>query len=333
MRQRTTLQNIADSLGITKVTVSRALKGQAGVSEELRTEIEKKAEEMNYKRSSLHNSQEVLDFRFIVPKRYFLKTSHFYTDIYFTLHQLCDQKKYRISLQIIDPDMEDGLELPNNIHDSQLSGLFIGGELSKNYLRLISNLNLPTIVIDHFSPFVNFTHLTVDNYYLGYKAATYLIEKGHKDIGIIGQNNISSNVTDRIMGIRKALIENDLTLPEEWIVSNYNQKTQLNTIDFELPVKLPTAFICQSDLSAFYFMEKLKSKELSVPEDISVLSFDDTEIAQEMSPMLTSIKIDRKMFAEKGLEFMEKKIQFGFIKEERIYLSSDLIERESVKRI
>jgi len=179
MKQRITLQNIADSLNITKVTVSRALNGQNGVGEELRKKIEQKAEELHYTRSSLNRSNNTLNFAFVTPKRFFLKTEHFYTDIYYTLHQLCDQKKYRISLMVIDPEMEDGLELPNNLLDSSISGIFIGGELSKSYLGLISNLNVPTVVIDHYSNFQNFTHLTVDNYYLGYRAAYYLIEKGH----------------------------------------------------------------------------------------------------------------------------------------------------------
>ena len=333
MKQRITLQDIADALNITKVTVSRALKGQRGVGDELRDQIEKKAMDLGYIRSSLHKSDKVLNFAFVTPKRYFSKTDQFYTDIFFTLHKLCDQKKHRVSLLIIDPEMEEQLELPNVLLDPSISGIFIGGEISKEYLGKIHNLDLPTVVIDYYSTFSNFIYLTVDNYYLGYQAATYLIEKGHKDIGFIGQKGISSNVTDRILGIEKALLEIGSTLHEKWTISNYDYDTALNTIDFELPDVLPTAFISHCDNAAFYFMEKLKLKGLKVPDDISILSFDNTEIALKTTPTLTSMQIDRTLFAEKGLESMEKLIETDSFGQKRLYLQSKLIERESVKSL
>lgn len=333
MIQRTTLQDIADVLNITKVTVSRALKDQPGVGDELRSEIKKKSVELGYTQSSLHKLDNQLNFAFVTPKRYFSKTDQFYTDIYFTLHKLCDQKKHRVSLLIIDPEMEEEMALPNVLLDPTISGIFIGGELHKKYLGRIHDLNIPTIVIDHYSTFSKFFYLTVDNYYLGYQAAIYLIEKGHKDIGFIGQKGISSNVTDRILGIEKALIENGSSLRDEWTISNYNYDTALNTIDFKLPEVLPTAFISHCDNAAYYFMEKLKLKGLSVPNDISILSFDNTEIALKTSPPLTSIQIDRTLFAEKSLEIMEKRMKADSFNKNRLYLQSVLIERESVKSL
>ncbi len=333
MIKRTTLQDIADSLGITKVTVSRALKGQAGVGKVLLEKIVEKSAELGYSRSSLHEANKVLNFAFVTPKRFFLKTEHFYTDIYYILHRLCDQKKYRISLQIIDPVMEEELELPNNLSDISLSGLFIGGELSRGYLGKINSLNLPTVVIDYYSDFQTFSHITVDNFYLGYKAALYLIEKGHTNLGFIGQMNISSNVTDRMMGIQKALTAKGFKLRDDWIIENHNPITGLYSMDFELPEELPTAFICHCDRAAYFLLEKLKIRGISVPQDISVLSFDDTETAPGTTPPLTSIKINRKLFAEKGLKLMEKQIGNPLMKKKRIYLDTELIERKSVKII
>lgn len=333
MRNRTTLQDIAESLGITKVTVSRALKGQAGVGEALRREVEKKAEELGYSRSALHETDRTLNLAFITPKRFFLKTDHFYTDIYYILHRLCDQKKYRISLQIISPGMEDRLELPNNLMDTSLNGLFVGGELSKKYLGKINALKLPTVIIDHYSPFSEFSHVTVDNFYLGYKAALYLIERGHRNLGFVGQQDISSNVTDRILGIQKALTENDIGFREEWIIESHDPRTGLYSMDLHLPEELPTAFICHCDRAAYFLMETLKRRGLSVPDDISVLSFDDTEIAQETTPPLTSIRIDRRLFAEKGFELMEGMSEDPQRDRGRVYLEAELVERDSVRSI
>ena len=333
MGNRTTLQDIADTLGITKVTVSRALKGQPGVGEVLRARIEKKAMELGYRRSALHDAKRLLSFAFISPKRFFLRTEHFYTDIYYVLHRLCDKKKYRISLQIIDPLMEDQLELPNSLADASLSGLFIGGELSRDYLKKIHLLNLPTVVIDYYSALPGFSHITVDNFYLGYKAALFLIQRGHSRIGFIGQKNISSNVTDRMLGIQKALEENGASLREEWIIENHDPRTGLYSMDFRLPRELPSAFICHCDRAAYFLMEKLKIRGISVPKDLSVISFDDTETALETHPHLTSIRIDRTLFARKGLEVMEQRLESGESGWDRVYLETELVERASVNTI
>jgi LacI family transcriptional regulator len=333
MKRKTTLQNIADELNITKVTVSRALKGQNGVGDDLRQKIEDKAVEMGYSRSSLHVENRVQNFVFITPTRFFLKTEHFYTDIYYYLHRLCDQKKYRLVLQIIDPDMEDSLELPNSLMDTGLSGIFIGGEISRDYLGKIEALHLPTVVIDYFSTYQTFSHITVDNFYLGYKAALHLIERGHSQIGFVGQKDVSSNVADRMLGIQKALGENGISLRDEWVIENHDPRTGLYSLEFLLPEDLPTAFICHCDRAAYFLIEKLKMRGLSVPEDVSIVSFDDTEIARDTTPPLTSFKIDRNLFAEKGMELIEKRLEESPGGQERVYLETVLIERESVKTL
>ena len=96
---------------------------------------------------------------------------------------------------------------------------------------------------------------------------------------------------------------------------------------------MPTAFICHCDRAAYFLMEKLKSQNISVPGKISILSFDDTEVAQQTTPPLTSFKIDRNMFAVEAIKLMEKKQENSLSTPERIYLSAELIERESVQAI
>lgn len=329
MSNKTTLQDIADALDITKVTVSRALKQQGGVSEELRKRIEETATRMGYSRSSLHDKPKTHRFAFLTPTRFFLKTEHFYKDIYYLLHRLCDQKDHRVSLHVIDPQQEASGTLPKELRDASLSGIFIGGELSPQCLSAVSEIKLPCVVIDHISTIPGFSHITVDNYFLAYKAARYLIERGHRQIGFVGQKAVSSNVADRMMGIQKALGEIGENLREEWIIENHDPVSGFYTLDFDLPRELPGAFICHCDRAAYFLMEKLKSRGIKIPEDISIVGFDDTEIAQQTCPPLTTMKIDRQAFAEKGVCLMENLLEGGK-SAERIYVETELIERKSV---
>lgn len=333
MRNKTSLQDIANVLNITKVTVHRALKGQEGVSDELRKTILDKAKEMKYAYTTPIPTERPLTFVFITPSRFFLKTEHLYTDIYYYLDRLCDEKKYCLSLHIINSSMENALELPNNIQNDYISGIFVGGELSKMYLDKLIPLGIPTVVLDNFANIPQFGYITVDNYYLGYKAAIYLIERGHKNIGFLGQRNSTSNVTDRLLGVQKALIENGLDLKEEWIVENNDSRTGLYTMAFTLPDALPTAFICHYDKAAYFLVQKLQIVGLAVPRDISILSFDETETTLETIPQLTSIKINRPLFAQKAVEMMENFLSNPKESQPRVYLESELIERQSVRNL
>ncbi|KGE70814.1 LacI family DNA-binding transcriptional regulator [Spirochaeta lutea] len=333
MRNKISLQDIATALDISKVTVSRALKGQPGVSESLRETIQSTAHEMGYEVQSLRDTKHQEHYAFITPTRFFLKTEHFYTDIYYYLHRFCDEKRHIMSLHIINPEMEKQGVLPSQMMEPGLTGIFVGGELSGTYLERLAELQIPVVVVDYFSPQQAFSHITVDNYYLGYKAASYLLHQGHTEIGFVGRPQISSNVTDRIMGVQKALGEHGLQLPQEWNIDNYDLNTGMYSLNLPLPGTLPTAFICHCDRAAYFLIEALRNQNITVPQEISIISFDDTETAQETSPPLTSIKIDRREFAAKAIEQMDLLLTAPQKAALRVYLETQLVERGSVRSL
>lgn len=331
MSKRTTLQDIADALEITKVTVSRALKEQSGVSETLRKRVIEKADELGYHRSSLRLDQETPTFAFVTPKRYFLKNEHFYTEIYYYLQKIYDYSHTPVSLIVVIPDQEEKGQLPNTLQSGSFSGVFLGGEMNRVFEEALIQLGCPIISIDYCNPEIPGDGLTVDNYDLGYRAARYLQDQGHQNIGFIGSRKISSNVYDRMMGVEKALMEKGLPLKKEWIISNYDIVTGHYETDIAIPAPLPTAFICHCDMAAYYLIRSLNNLGLSVPEDISVMSFDDTELASRTTPGLTAIRIKRRYFAEKAAELMNERLHSPQLERRRIYLDAELIERESVR--
>lgn len=331
--KKVTMQEIANQLGITKVSVSKALNNQPGVSAELKQRILEVTRELGYfnnkqKKASL----DIKKLGFLVSKRFFLENDNFYTKIYYSLGRECAKKEINLFLFIINSNDESDLSIPFSIRQDNLDGLFIAGEIKDAYIHTLLHLGIPITAIDFYKPNLNLDCVVTDNFYASSMATNYLIQQGHRNIGFVGNPNFTSSVMDRYYGYLKALNENNLSYNTDWHIVN-NDSSGFYTIDFKLPDSLPTAFLCHCDMAAYHLMLKLQSVGISVPEQVSIISFDNTELSKNCSPSLTTINIDTHEFALKSLQHMLWKKNAPSSEAQRIFISTNLIERNSVKKL
>ena len=302
--KKQTMDAIAAALGVSKVTVHKALTGQKGVGEALRREILDYAERTGYR----YRSRPVLkgrEFLFLVRRSYFFtENEQFYTQIYAHLDALCRENGCRLTLSLaesgpgkFDPD---SLRVEGRLPD----GVFTGGELPAAVLEALTGLSLPVLCIDYYSPLYPFYYVGLNNYYDGYRLTHHLIERGHTRIGFIGHVRYAGTLTDKYFGYRKALLDFALPYNRLWHLNeNFNTKADY---DLHLPEQLPTAFICHCDFTAKKLYLALRFRKIRIPEQVSVVSFDDTELSEELSPRLTSMGLPRVHFASAAFELMER---------------------------
>ena len=179
-------------------------------------------------------------------------------------------------------------------------------------------------------PILGIDSIVSDNFSTGQEVTAYLIQKGHQRIGFVGNIHNSSSICDRYFGYLKALRLNGLEVREDWHFANNDEVTGQYTLDFALPEDLPTAFVCHCDKAAFTLMQKLEGLGVRVPEDVSVISFDNTSICDLISPRLTSVDIARKQIALYSIDQMLYRIGHSQSLPRKIYLGCRLIERNSV---
>jgi len=328
-----TMQDIASQLGITKVSVSKAINNQPGVSEELKRQILETSYKLGYKKNGLRKEfTDVKKFGFLVPKRFFLENDNFYTVIYYYMTRECEKKNINLHLFIIDPVDEKELTLPFSFKEYNLNGVFFVGEIGASYINLIKNLVFPIVIIDFYNPHLTEDCVITDNFYAGYMATTNLIDKGHYNIGFVGNPGYSTSVMDRFYGYRKALSENELEYTKEWNISN-NDVSGIYTLEHPLPDPMPTAFVCHCDMAAYYLMLKLQSKGISVPDQVSLVSFDNTKLSQKCYPPLTTIDINKRNIAHKALQQLLWKMEHPAAEMQRVLLNTHLIERGSTKKL
>lgn len=329
-RNKVTLQQIADELGTSKVTVSRAINGKPGIGDNLRRRILERASAYGY---LLPNNEDITikTLAFLIPRRFFLEMDHFYTVIYLHLNRLCQAKHIVLSAITISQEEEREGCLPSLLLHQKYDGVFVAGECHSAIIEKVREISRAVIMIDSKSNEHGLSCVLSDNYTLGYEVAEYLLNKGHREIGFVGDYYNNPNICDRYMGLRKALVMRKIPYDTSYDLVNNDYYTGLYTLNFQLPAKLPTAYVCFCDMAAHYLYEKLHTAGLRVPEDVSIISFDNTEICENMTPPLTSMEINKEDFAHLAFEQMMKEAVSSLGAPKYLFVRSCLIERGSVR--
>ncbi|MDI6619093.1 MAG: LacI family DNA-binding transcriptional regulator [Clostridiales bacterium] len=330
MDSKVTMQDIADMLDITKVSVSKAINNQPGISDNLREQILTTAKKMGYHKTNNREKSTSYNFAWICPKRFFLEDETFYTTIYYYINKRLMEKDHTISCFVINDKEESENKLPLQFSQESFDGIFIAGEFERSYLKKLEMIDCAKIAIDFYLPDMNIDSIVTDNFYTGFEATNYLIRKGHMKIGFVGNINNTSSICDRYFGYLKALMLNDLPVRNDWRIVNNDPVTGAYTLDFSLPKELPTSFVCHCDKAAFILMQKLHIEGYKVPEDVSVISFDNTSICELTIPKLTSIDINRKQIALQSIDQMLRRLEHTDSSPRKIYLGGHLVERDSI---
>ena len=328
--RKPSMQMIADRLGISKVSVSKAIGNQPGISADLRRKVLDLAQEIGYIKDKRNQTHSTGRFAILVPKRFFIETENFYTTIYYYLNRSCMEQSLTLSLHVLNAAEEKSLTVPSSLTRLSTDGIFLAGEIDEPYLFALANLNIPMVAVDFYKPHLVTDCVLTDNFYLGYAATMHLIEMGHRQIGFVGDPRNQMGITDRFFGYQKALSTSGLELRPSWNIVNNDTSTGLYTLDVALPSDLPTAFVCHCDMAAYFLLQKLQMIGKSVPRDVSLISFDNTEISRVCSPQLTTYDIDKRQFAERALHAMQQRIEAPDDPPHRIYIETKRVDRDSI---
>lgn len=327
--RKVTLQDIADQLGLTKVSVSKALNGRPGISADTRRRVMETAERLGYRGKQKDLPQEVpLRYALIVPERFFLETNGLHTEVSYHLSKLCAHDGHQLYSLALSREQERAVRLPEPLGRVLFDGIFLLGEVEGPYLRALCEKQAADLVAIDFAPErAPVDSVRVDNYDLGFRAARFLLEKGHRRIGFAGDVRQSSAVLDRYFGYLKALTLAGLPPRPTWQIEIRDDKANA-PFAVPLPEEMPTAFVCQSDLIAYSLLEALRGAGKRVPQDVSLVGFDNAPLCAHTSPPLTTFEINRHDIAMAAYACMadRRRARGG----RRVFLPCPFVERGSV---
>lgn len=336
MAKAVKLEDIAKRIGVSNVTVSKALAGKNGVSEELRQRIKEIAEEMGYKSVSSQKVKEkngTGNIGVLVPCRFVDGNTSFYWAIYQNVVTKLQAKGYYAILELLNIEDEENLVLPKMIQDAKVDGIIVIGQVSNEYSQCVwNNGSIPTVFLDFYDTHMEYDTIITDGYYGMYMLTDYLVKMGHKKIYFVGTPLSTSSITDRYFGYQKALMENGITMEPHWLVKD-RECGSSQDLYVDIPEDLPTAFACNSDYTANFLVTKLSEKGLSVPEDISVVGFDNYLYPNLSNLQLTTYEVEMDKMAELGVKTILRKInRKDYVKGVQI-ITGHMVIKDSVKML
>ena len=334
MKKKVTMKDIARELGVSTVTVSKALTDKEGVSEEVRTQIKLLSKKMGYlygpSSNNGANGSRENNIGILMADRFFSNNA-FYSNLYKTVVLKAADAGFSGILEIVSEQSEDELALPQFIAQNKADGIIFLGQMDKAYINLIAGTGLPYVFLDFYDENADVSAVVSDSVYGTYRLTNYLVEQGHTRIGFIGNITSTSSILDRYLGYCRSLLERGVPMRGDWLISDRDEKGRF--IEIELPAEMPTAFVCNCDEVAYQLLEKLKALGYGIPSDISLVGFDDHVYAKLCVPLLTTYRVDVETMGAAAVSTIIRKIKKKRCIPGRIVVGGELIIRDSVTKI
>lgn len=324
-----TIREFAQLCNVSPATISRYFSGQGNIREETRKQIEKVAKKTGYHPPDGYRTRRKNNATIAVLLPHLQHT--FFADMVEELRRQADYLQKKLVFLIMDEKTpQNTLSLIQAI--SPIGIILLHESTEDPISDALSRQNIPIVVCGALAVGRRFSSVHIDDMMATYDGMNYLIGIGHKEIGVISDNShaISSGF-QRITGCKKAMEDAGLSLPETCIVhggltfeAGYKGAQQL--LQQAATISAIFAF---SDDAAAGAIAYLQDAGKNVPDDISVLGFDDNSLAEKLRPRLTTVHQPFTLIAQKSIERLLA-IQ-GTHDMASFTLSYEIIERESCR--
>lgn len=339
MAKAVKLADIAERLGVSTVTVSKALSGQKGVSEELREKIKQLADEMGYKQPSAQRREKngkSYNIGVLISERWLDKYDSFYWQMYQQVATRAVAKECFTLMEVVSMQMETECEMPRLVQEHKVDGIIVIGRLFERYITFLNEKSaIPLVYLDYCNEKADTDAVVSDSYYGAYHMTNYLFEMGHRKIAYVGTLLATGSITDRYFGYVKSMLEHGLTVRDDWVIDDRDRED--GKIDaehmIELPEEMPTAFVCNCDLTASYLIKKLQDAGYRVPDDISVVGYDNYLFPGLCDVEITTYEVDMKEMARRAIQMLTKKISGENYRQGICIVEGHLVIKDSVKRM
>ena len=344
----TTAKELAQKLGLSPASVSVALNGKPGVSQATRSRVLAAAAELGYcaPKAPVQSGQLLCFLIYVDQIVGIAQESTFYTFVLKGVESAAKELGYRILIRYYYADRSFEEQMSDIIHD--ISGLLVlGTDMTaarrKELGALIGMVHFPfpIVVIDNFVFSSTVDCVGNDNLYGSKSAISYLIDRGHRYFGYLRAKQRVTNFDDRENGIRMALTEHlgpdhrPLEIIEVDIAADKAYQNICRWLDAK--TELPHALFAENDVVAAAAIRALNSRGIRIPEDISVMGFDDIPVCEMVEPTITTVHSFKERLGVEAVELLHKRILRGENVQSaqasgtiKLSMSTRIVERGSV---
>lgn len=341
MDEKIKLSDIAQQSGVSTTTVSMVLNERPGVASETRSRVLEVAERLEYavkpvKPSKLAGRAGALTtIGMIVKAEHNLppQANPFYSQVIIGIEDTCRRSGINLLFATLPVDKNNHPEeIPAMAYSGAVDGLLMVGAFVDKTIMSIPGKRLPPLVlVDGYSDTESYDTVVSDNFQAAYNAVEYLIRQGHRHIGLVGGDEDSyPSIRQRRNGYRRALKKNKIAAPY-FANFNINYERGLDQTA-ELLRNHPeiTALFAVNDEAAVNAMHAAQGMGLRVPQDISIVGYDDTYLAVNTSPKLTTVRVDTVAMGRAAVHLLQLRIENPDTARMTLTIHPVLVERDSV---
>lgn len=353
MAERVTIQDIADALGLSRNTVSKAINNTGLLAESTKEKVLQKAMDMGYKQfsymtiagindrkpesDSVSTAKEIAMF-----SAGSINSSHFASTMLDKLQRELSQLGYSFTMHRIHEDELAALQVPSSYNKERTAGIICVETFDRAYSAMLSSLGMPILFVD--SPVIGLGEpLRADCLYMENASNLYSIVKemnrrGRTQIGFIGEYLHCQSFFERYMGYRNAMYLLGLPCPEEYSIIGHKEGTEASCPqDYRAYLEeslrnlrsMPDVFLCANDFVALDALAALRKLGLSVPEDVWLCGFDDSPESKVVTPSLTTIHIHSQIMGFSAAHLLLSRIKEPSLNFRTLHTETSLIYRES----
>ncbi len=334
------VKDLAHILNLSSSTVSLVLNNKPGISEETRTRVFQAIKDLGFEELYASEIADKKSYLFMIYQKSVIEPggdsclSSGFSEIMEGAQSQIKARGFNLMISYINE--ESIFTELNKVRKENLEGILIlATDMSEKQITFLEEIKIPVVMIDNYMEHKKFSCITVNNEKGVYEAVKYLKDMGHKSIGYLHINNRTMNFSERYYGYLRAMELCGLYIDRENIfkVTAYGEEWAYQELKNMLKNReLPTAFFADNDILAVCAIRALRELGYKIPEDISIVGFENTALSELTDPPLTTIHIPQNLIgiiAANTVIDTGKELK-GLLK---IEVGTSLIIRNSVKQL
>jgi LacI family transcriptional regulator len=326
-----TIEKIAKLAGVSRSTVSRVITGHPNVKAATRQRVEKVIQEVNYSPNSIARGLARGTLNIVALLVGDIRNP-FYSEIARSVEDIASREGYMVVLCDTDYDFKKEKLYLNAAKQYGFAGLILMTAMdSEELIPVLDGMQCPVVLLNRYIHSYESDVVLVDNYQGGYMVAQHLTELGHRHIGFLAGPELSTASSERGKGFRQGLEDAGIKLKSSDIAygnlqmpSGYEYGKKISRMK-----RRPTAIFAGNDLMALGIIQALSEEGIRVPEDISIVGYDDLPVTSVSPIALTTVRQPQSQMGEVAMSMLIERIQGSQAGSRRVVYQPQLIIRKT----
>lgn len=330
-----TIYDVAREAGVSMATVSRVVNNNPNVKPQTRKKVFEAIERLGYRPNAVARglaSKKTTTVGVVIPDI----SNPMYSEVVRGVEDIANMYHYNMILCNSDKKKEKEIRVINTLLEKQVDGLlFMGGVITDEHIEAFRN-SVPIVLCATTDEEKSMPSVDIDHEAAAYDAVKVLIDAGHRNIGMISGNlQDPSNGFARYQGYKRAIEEAGIELRESHVrIANYRYESGLETMEYFLKLEdRPTAMFVATDEMAIGCIHAIQDAGLRVPEDISVISVDNSRISSMVRPQLSTVAQPMYDIGAVSMRLLTKLMKKEPVTNSIVVLPHETLQRQSVAHL